>query len=221
MITRTEELSQTDAEPEPKSNSARLTESVFTTTVVVLATLAPFMTVPVTVIVTAVILVVPCAAPEPADCVHASEVAKPSVGSTGAALVGGGAPCCTSPLSAALAKKLASFAVPGPSAAGLSADPARSALLGWYTAPVTVPAVFGNGEFTVRTVMVPLFTADRTGAGRFPHVTVIPVRLDTAGKLATYSFTAAGELTGVELGLKSPTRAEPRSTTAQLKENQA
>jgi hypothetical protein len=125
------------------------------------------------------------------------------------------------PLSATLAKKLASFAVPGPSAAGLSADPARSALLGWYTAPVTVPAVFGNGEFTARTVLVPLFTADRTGAGRFPHVTMIPVRLDTAGKLATYSFTAAGELTGVELGLKSLTRAESRSTTAQLKENQA
>jgi hypothetical protein len=123
--------------------------------------------------------------------------------------------------SAALAKKRASFAAPGPSAAGLSADPARSALLGWYTAPVTVPAVFGNGEFTARTVLVPLFTADRTGAGRFPHVTMIPVRLDTAGKLATYSFTAAGELTGVELGLKSPTRAEPRSTTAQLRENQA
>jgi hypothetical protein len=93
--------------------------------------------------------------------------------------------------SAALAKKLASFAAPGPSAAGLSADPARSALLGWYTAPVTVPAVFGNGEFTVRTVLVPLFTADRTGAGRFPNVTMISVRLDTVGKLATYSFTAA------------------------------
>jgi hypothetical protein len=81
--------------------------------------------------------------------------------------------------------------------------------------------VFGNGEFTVRTVLVPLFTADRTGAGRFPNVTMISVRLDTVGKLATYSFTAAGELTGVELGLKSVTRTESRSTIAQLKENQA
>jgi hypothetical protein len=57
------------------------------------------------------IIVVPCAVPEPADCVHASEVAKPSEGPTGAALVGGGAPCCTSPSSAALAKELASLAV--------------------------------------------------------------------------------------------------------------
>ena len=124
--------------------------------------------------------------------------------------------------SAALAKKRASLAAPGPSAAGLSADPARLAFLGWYkTAPVTVPAVFGNGELTARTVLVPLFTADRTGAGGCPNVTMIPVRLDTAGKLATYSFAAAGELTGVELGLKSLSRAESRSTTAQVKENQA
>jgi hypothetical protein len=93
-----------------------------------------------------------------------------------------------------------------------SAPLARSAALAKKLASFAAPA---------RTVLVPLFTADRTGAGRFPNVTMIPVRLDTAGKLATYSFTAAGELTGVELGLKSLTRAESRSTTAQLKENQA